>query len=308
MKKLYLLFILIMAFSLNAQTTIVYPQRSANYNTFFSDGGGQFDDGTDNFGMWANIGGTAKQSVAWRNFTQDGTTTGTPSTMAVGDSFTITVSATRAYGVIGLALLSSPTTTASWADRINNYAVQVNLNGNGGTYNPWEIVSTGGTINASTIGGSTTYADFKFTFTLNTANTMTVSINNGTETFNITLNNQNITGYSVYFSDDWNGSANANIYWKPTTEYTYAITLNNKRFDSNQSKVVFPNPVTNTFKTGTSINSLKIYDIAGKLVKEFNGSFDLNHEYDISYLRSNIYILKMKNNSGNQTITKLVKL
>ncbi|MGM5469473.1 hypothetical protein ACS386_04290 [Flavobacteriaceae bacterium LMO-SS05] len=214
-----------LTFGLNAQTTVNYPQQVANYNALFSDGGGQFDNGATEFGMWANIGGTAKQSVAWRSFTEDGTTTGTPSTMAIGDSFTITLSATQAsFGVIGLALLSSPSTT-NWADRISNYAVQVNLNGNSGANDPWELVSSGGTINPSTIGGSTSYADFKFKFTLDTATTMTVSMNDGAETFNITLNNTDITGYSVYFADDWNGVANANIYWKPTTEYTYLTTL-----------------------------------------------------------------------------------
>jgi len=51
---------------------------------------------------------------------------------------------------------------------------------------------------------------------------MNISINNGAEVFDITLNNENITGYSVYIMDDWNGSANNNIFWKPTTEYVYA--------------------------------------------------------------------------------------
>jgi len=208
---------------IGAQTTVNYPQRVANYDATFTDGGGNFDDGSENFGMWANY--DAKQSVAFRNFTESGVPGGTATTMAVGDSFTITVSATQAsYGVIGLALLSSPSATASWADRINNYAVQVNLNGNDGNNDPWEVVSTAGTINTSSIGGSTSYADFVFKFTLNTATTMNVSINNDTEVFDVTLNNSNITGYSIYISDDWNGVANSNIFWKPTTEYVYATS------------------------------------------------------------------------------------
>ncbi|MDG1379918.1 MAG: hypothetical protein P8P73_07915, partial [Flavobacteriaceae bacterium] len=248
MKQLYFLFFVALNLSLNAQTTINYPQRVANYNAFFTDSGGNFDNGTDEFGMWANGGSLNGQSVGWRNFTQDGTTTGTASTMAIGDSFTITVSATQAsFGQIGIALLSSPTTTSSWADRINNYALQVNLNGNGGANDPWEVVSTGGTVNASTIGGSTAYADFTFTFTLTTASGMTVSINNGAETFNVTLNNQNITGYSVYFADDWNGIANSNIYWKPNTEYTYAA-LSVEYQELKQRISLFPNPANEYIK------------------------------------------------------------
>ena len=70
MKKIYSLLLLITAFNLNAQTTVNYPQRVANYDAFFSDNGGNFDNGADEFGMWAN-GSDPKQSVAWRAFTQE---------------------------------------------------------------------------------------------------------------------------------------------------------------------------------------------------------------------------------------------
>jgi hypothetical protein len=305
--KNYLLLFLITG-TLSAQTTVSYPQQVANYSTFFSDSGGNFDNGATEFGMWAN-GGGAKQSVGWRNFTEDGTTTGTPSTMAVGDSFTITVSATQAsFGVIGLALLSSPSATTTWADRINNYAVQVNLNGNGGANDPWEVVSTGGTIDASAIGGSTAYADFKFKFTLDTANTMTISINDGAASFNVTLNNQNITGYSVYFADDWNGDANANIFWKPITEYRYAISLGTEEFGSNLDLTISPNPVRNTFSINKAVSALQIFDLKGKLVKEFKGDFNKGEAFDISNLSRSLYILKITNNSDQEQASKLVKL
>mgnify|MGYP003643231285 FL=1 len=305
MKHIYLLAILFTTGSLYAQTTISYPQRAANYDAFFTDGGGNFDDGTDNFGMWANF--DAKQSVAFRNFTETGLPGGTASTMEVGDSFTITVSATQAYGVIGLALLSSPTSTTAWADRINNYAVQVNLNGNSGAYDPWEVVSNGGTIDASTIGGSTTYADFKFKFTLDSATTMTVSINDGTEVFNVTLNNQNITGYSVYIADDYNGVTNKDIFWKPTTEYTYATTMSSEIFDSTEALNVYPNPVSNTFTLNQNVERLEIYNITGKLLKTFNGDFRKGNAFDISNLKQSMYLVKAINNLGDVSTIKLIK-
>ena len=257
--------------------------------------------------MWANF--NAKQSVAWRNFTEDGTTTGTASTMQVDDSFTITVSATQAsFGVIGLALLSSPSANTTWDDRINNYAVQVNLNGNSGANNPWEVVSMGGTVNASTIGSSTSYADTKFKFTLNTATTMTVSINDGAEIFNVTLNNQNITGYSVYIADDWNGSANANIYWKSTTEYTYAQTLGTQDYDLIKALKVFPNPVSNTFSLNKNLKNLKIYTVTGKLIKTFEGDFDKNKSFNIENISKGLYLVKIENELGATSTTKLIKL
>jgi len=309
MKKLYLLIFLISFVSLNAQTTVPYAQRVANYDAFFSDGGGNFDDGTEQFGMWANIGGTAKQSVAWRNFTEDGTTTGTPSTMAVGDSFTITVSATRAYVQIGIALLSSPTATTTWADRINNYAVQVNLDGNSGAFDlPWRVISTGGTIDASAIFGLTTFADYKFKFTLDTATTMTVSINDGDfSVSNVVLNNQDITGYSIYFSDDWNGATNENISWKPVTEYTYAIPLNTKEFESNSSIFAFPNPAQDSFTLNTNVKELNIYDITGKLVL-FKRIIRKGESINISNFNKGIYIMNVENDLGRISTSKLIKL
>lgn len=304
MRKFYTLLFFILSLSLSAQTTVQYPQRQANYNAFFSDSGGNFDNGADEFGMWAN-GGGAKQSVAWRTFTETGLIDGAPTTMAVNDSFTITVAATQAYGQIGVALLSNPSTT-SWDDRINNYAVQVNLNGNNGAYNPWEVVSAGGTVNPSSIGGSTTYADFKFKFTLTSTTTMTVSINDDAETFDINLNTTNITGYSVYFADDWNSTANANIYWKPTTEYTYAVTLGLETisFDDVQ---LYPTLVNNTFKINKPVASVNIFDLTGKLVKTFKGNFDTGKTFDISELTQNMYLAKIEAANGQIATSKLIK-
>jgi len=307
MKQFYFLIAFFITGFLYAQTTISYPQRGGNYDAFFTDGGGNYDDGADQLGMWANF--DAKQSVAWRSFTETGLPGGTPSTMVIGDSFTITVSATQAsYGVIGMALLSSPT-TVTWDDRNSNYAVQVNLNGNSNANDPWEIVSSGGTIDASAIGGSTSYADFKFKFTLDTATTMTVDINDGAATFNVTLNNQDITGYSVYIADDYNGDFNANIYWKPTTEYVYASTLSNEEFDlNNPAFSIYPNPAQNTISINSDINKLSIYSISGQLIKEYNGDLIKGTLFDISQLSKGLFIIKLTHNSGANSTTKLIKL
>lgn len=305
MKHFYILLFFITG-ALYAQTTVDYTQQVANYNAFFGDGGGNFDSGATEFGMWANGGNT--KSVAWRNFTEDGTTSGTPSTMAIGDSFTITISATRAWGQIGVALLSSPS-TLTWDDRFSNYAVQINLDGNSGAFDlPWRVVSTGGTIDAGAIfgDGGDAYKDFKFIFTLNTATTMNVSINDGTEIYNITLNNQNITGYSVYHDNDWNGDFNRNIYWKPTTEYTYAMTLGTDDLAFNLANIS-PNPVKDSFSINKNVSELSIYDLTGKLVKVFKGDFQKGNLFDISYLSKSLYIATVEEASGEKTSLKLLK-
>jgi len=213
-----------MSANLIAQTTISYTQQQANYDTFFTDGGGNFNNGATEMGMWANGAGN-KESVAWRNFTDDGTTSGVATTMEIGDSFTITLNYTRAYGQIGIALLASPSSKASWADRINNSQVQVNLDGNSGTWKPWEVVPSAGVTVASTIYGNdnaTGPKDAVIKFTRINATQITVDIDGGTFTTTVTPTDATaITGYSVYIKDDWNGAANSNIYWKQTSSYIY---------------------------------------------------------------------------------------
>ncbi len=306
MKQIYtILFTVLMASVVTAQVVIPYPQQVTNYDSFFTDGGGNFDSGTTEFGMWANAGGTAKQSVAWRNFTEDGTTGGNAYTLGVGDSFTITVSATQAsFGEIGISLLSSPSATATWADRKNNYAVQVNLNGNGGANDPWEVVSTGGVVNASSIGGSTSYADFKFLFTLSTATTMNVSINDGAEAFDITLNNTNITAYSVYFADDWNGTANENIYWKPTSELSSIILSTDDFLDSSINIFAFENKINIKGLTSNQNYNLSIFDTMGRQVKNINSNADI---VDISELHTAVYFLVLETAEGNTIRKKIIR-
>ncbi len=305
MKQIYLLSIsLFITASLHAQTTVQYTQQAANYTAFFTDGGGNYDNGATEFGMWANF--DAKQSVAWRNFTEDATTSGNLTTMAIGDSFTITVSATQAsFGQIGVALLSSPSSTTSWADRINNYAVQVNLNGNSGANDPWEVVSDGGAVDASSIGGSTSYADFKFIFTLDTATTLTVSINDGAETFNITLNNQDITGYSIYFADDWNGVSNADIFWKPTSEYRYVTTLSTEDFQKSTVTIfVADDEIHLSNMTPNEDYTLSIFDTMGRQVKNVTSNTNI---LDISELKTALYFLVLETSDGNIVRKKILK-
>lgn len=310
MRNLYFFVLSIISLGVFAQTTIQYQQRVTNYDAIFFDSGGHFDNGADELGMWAN-GGGAKQSVAWKNFTQTGLTDGTPTVMAIGDSFTITVAATQAYGQIGVSLLSNPSATAGWDDRHNNYAVQVNLNGNGGAYDPWQVVSNGGTVNSSSINGSSAgYNDFKFEFTLNSETTMSVSINDGAEVFNITLNNTNITGYSIYLADDWNGTNNADIFWKPSTQYTYAVTLGlNDNTNIKQNKIlVYPNPFENSFYVNSELKSLMVFDTTGKLILEYHGQFMANHSFNTSELSPGLYLIKVISNSGSHATTKLMKI
>tara|TARA_R110000868_G_scaffold118490_3_gene314173 strand:+ start:5 stop:1606 length:1602 start_codon:yes stop_codon:yes gene_type:complete len=87
-----------------------------------------------------------------------------------------------------------------------------------------------------------------------------------------------------------------------------ASTLGTEDFESNLNLAVYPNPAQNTFSINKNVSNLKVFDLTGKLVKEFKGDFDKGESFDISNLSRSLYILKITNNSGQQQVTKLVKL
>ena len=70
---------------------------------------------------------------------------------------------------------------------------------------------------------------------------------------------------------------------------------------------LYPNPAKNQFSLNTKVSNLTIYDLTGKLVKEYNGDFDMGYAFDISTLNKSIYLVKIKTNSGASKTTKLVK-
>lgn len=287
--------------SLQAQTTIPYVQQVANYDATFNDAGGNFDNGADQIGLWAN-GNGLKESVVWKNFTEDGTPTGTPSIMALGDIFKITLNATRAWGEIGVALLASPSSTASYADRINNYGIIVKLTGNGdGSFNPWTIVSQGGTETATAIDGAAdnTHVDVVITFQRTDTNDISVDIN-GSYFFVFTMNNINLTGYSVFIKDDWNGTANSNMYVKPTTEYTYLATLSDDVFDKSKIKV-FTNSQKYLHVQGLPSEqkaNVQVFNVLGKQLIETQLTGRSNQEISLASLNGGLYIVRIATEQG----------
>jgi 1,4-alpha-glucan branching enzyme len=71
---------------------------------------------------------------------------------------------------------------------------------------------------------------------------------------------------------------------------------------------IYPNPVNHSFKINKDVNELNIFDITGKLVKTFKGSFTQNDSFDISNLTQSVYIIKIENNDGQTLTSKLIKL
>jgi len=99
------------------------------------------------------------------------------------------------------------------------------------------------------------------------------------------------------------GAGQFKIYGNAASE-----TLSLPSMDAGNTLLVYPNPVRSSFKINHDISELKVYDLTGKLIKEFNGNYATGHTFDISELTQSIYIINTKNNSGNQVTTKLIKL
>ncbi|MCB0460676.1 MAG: T9SS type A sorting domain-containing protein, partial [Flavobacteriaceae bacterium] len=53
-------------------------------------------------------------------------------------------------------------------------------------------------------------------------------------------------------------------------------------------------------------NEVAIYDISGRLIKSFKGTFIENKDFDISNLKSSIYLVRITSDEGSIT-RKVIK-
>ena len=82
------------------------------------------------------------------------------------------------------------------------------------------------------------------------------------------------------------------------------VTLSAESFNISNEISIFPNPVSNQFQVNSKVSNLSVFDILGKKVLEFKGSFEENHSFSIENLNSGIYIVNIKNDKG--TISKKI--
>ena len=308
MMKNYLPCLLLLCVTLGYAQTISYDQRQANY-TPVTDGGGIFDQGTDQLGMWANTGN--KQSLVFRAFKSIGDGTGTSVTMDAGDSFKITIGAKRAYGEIGVALLNNPTATAAWGDRKNNYTTYCILsgpNGEDGAWSNWKAHSKdGGVETFSIVGDQNTETDFVITFSVSASNKITVDINGESKVLDVT--SPTATHFSVWLNDDWSGGANSNIYLKPTTELVRAtLALEDL---NNYSNTLVSNIFTNEIYFKNLLNenvSWALYDLTGKFVQKGLAKKASKTIHISAAPPKGIYLLEVRSKySAKRDVFKLIK-
>jgi autotransporter-associated beta strand protein len=203
----------------HSQTTVTYTMQDANFPTQFNSGGDFYNNGSTELGMWANNGN--KQTVGWENFSTTGAAGGAARNLQVGDIFTITVSATRAFGQIGFSLNAGGTQGSSFANNISGSRMYISTD----NYAAWSVkgLSGGGTSSLTYAPLQDTYKDYKFTIRLTSQTTADAYLTvDGTDyrAYNLTMAGTagaNISSFSIFGSDMWDGNSNDNAYWKQTT-------------------------------------------------------------------------------------------
>ena len=299
--KYFLLFFLITNLCL-AQVTTNYPHRDTHY-TAVTDGGDIFNQDTDQVGLWANQGN--KQSLVFRAFDSNGDGTGDAITMDPGDTFTITLSAKRAYGEIGVALLNSPTATASWTDKTNNSIAHCILAGPNGPdsnndWAPWKAYSnSNSTETFAATGDAENYTDFVIEFNISSENEITITL--GGESKTLTVNSPTATHFSAWLNDDWSGLSNSNIYLKPTTQ----LVQNTLSIDTQTgSSRVLVSTTGDIFFGEKGHYELEVFDVQGKRI--LNKSLDTqrrNQKVNFG-LTKGLYLLKVKTEISTNSFVK----
>ena len=203
----------------HSQTTVTYTMQDANFPTQVNNGGDFFNNGGAELGMWANTG--SKQTVGWQNFTTTGAAGGTARNLQVGDVFTTTVAATRAFGQIGFSLNAGGTQGTSYANNISGSRMYISTDNNAA----WSVkgLSGGGTSSLSYVPLQDTFKDYRFTIRITSQTTADAFLTvDGTDyrAYNLTMAGSagaNISAFSIFGSDMWDGNSNENAFWKQTT-------------------------------------------------------------------------------------------
>jgi hypothetical protein len=89
---------------------------------------------------------------------------------------------------------------------------------------------------------------------------------------------------------------------------TDCSTLGVDQINSKSTQMkLYPNPVSSMFKINEDVAELHVYDISGKIVKQFKGYFKKDSNFDISNLENGMYFVSAKSFDGLESTLKLIK-
>jgi hypothetical protein len=92
-------------------------------------------------------------------------------------------------------------------------------------------------------------------------------------------------------------------------KYELGPGLGNRDLSESASFSIYPNPANDVLHiaSDTELNSARVYDVAGKLVKEVYISGALSKALDIADLNKGMYILEIETVQGETNSSKILK-
>ena len=90
--------------------------------------------------------------------------------------------------------------------------------------------------------------------------------------------------------------------------YSQTQTLSVEELSKLDYIKLYPNPTSTSFQINKTVESVSVFDLTGKLVKTYKGSFNNEHTFDITTLPKSLYLVKAINELGEVSTTKLIKI
>jgi alpha-amylase len=86
------------------------------------------------------------------------------------------------------------------------------------------------------------------------------------------------------------------------------LTLGVDQIESKSTQLkLYPNPISSFFKINEEVTQLFICNISGKIVRQFEGSFKKDSNFDISNLETGMYFVSVKSVNGLESTLKFIK-
>ena len=64
---------------------------------------------------------------------------------------------------------------------------------------------------------------------------------------------------------------------------------------------VYPNPTANYFSISNEVDAVQVYDMNGRLIKDYKGSFNANHRFGVENLSPGLYFITYRNQQNFET-------
>ncbi|TRX35239.1 FN3 associated domain-containing protein [Flavobacterium restrictum] len=130
----------------------------------------------------------------------------------------------------------------------------------------------------------------------------------------------NLASINIIFNDSKSGTRNQTANIEGVTQSTcynmssgtlvveQCSTLGIGQNESKVSKLkLYPNPVSDGFKLNLEVSDVSVYDVTGRIVKQFKGSFGAEANFQVENINKGLYFVNATLAEGGNTTIKFVK-